>query len=101
MLGVSCKGCTGHSKCLLGDCAVSNAANSMGALLTSIEGELTSLSQAVESLSTLTENGAKNAVNIVTEMANMIDSSRAYEANATAFTASKSMAVKGLDIGQV
>ncbi|MDO5572808.1 MAG: flagellar basal body rod protein FlgC [bacterium] len=39
-------------------------------------------------------------VNIVTEMANMIDSSRAYEANATAFTASKSMAVKGLDIGQ-
>lgn len=39
-------------------------------------------------------------VNIVTEMANMIDSSRAYEANATAFTASKAMAVKGLEIGQ-
>lgn len=39
-------------------------------------------------------------VNIVTEMTNMIDSSRAYEANATAFNASKAMAVKGLDIGK-
>lgn len=39
-------------------------------------------------------------VNIVTEMTNMIDSSRAYEANATAFTASKSIAMKGLEIGQ-
>ncbi len=39
-------------------------------------------------------------VNIVTEMANMIDSSRAYEANATAFTASKTIAMKGLEIGQ-
>lgn len=39
-------------------------------------------------------------VNIVTEMTNMIDSSRAYEANATAFNASKAMAVKGLDIGR-
>ncbi|MBR5361296.1 MAG: flagellar basal body rod protein FlgC, partial [Lachnospiraceae bacterium] len=34
-------------------------------------------------------------VDIVTEMTNMIDSTRAYEANATAFTASKSMAMKG------
>ena len=39
-------------------------------------------------------------VDIVTEMTNMIDSTRAYEANATAFTASKSMAMKGLNIGQ-
>ena len=39
-------------------------------------------------------------VNIVTEMTNMIDTTRAYEANATAFTASKSMAMKGLNIGQ-
>lgn len=39
-------------------------------------------------------------VNIVTEMTNMIDASRAYEANATAFTASKAMAVKGLDMAQ-
>ena len=39
-------------------------------------------------------------VNIVTEMTNMIDSTRAYEANATAFTASKSIAMKGLDIGR-
>ncbi|NLG04409.1 MAG: flagellar basal body rod protein FlgC [Clostridia bacterium] len=38
-------------------------------------------------------------VNIVTEMTNMIDSSRAYEANATAFTASKTIAMKGLEIG--
>ncbi|MCR4739619.1 MAG: flagellar basal body rod protein FlgC [Lachnospiraceae bacterium] len=38
-------------------------------------------------------------VDIVTEMTNMIDATRAYEANATAFTASKAMAVKGLEIG--
>lgn len=37
-------------------------------------------------------------VNIVTEMTNLIDASRAYEANATAFTASKSIAMKGLEI---
>lgn len=37
-------------------------------------------------------------VNIVTEMTNLIDASRAYEANATAFNASKSMALKGLEI---
>ena len=36
-------------------------------------------------------------VNIVTEMTNLID---AYEANATAFEATKSMALKGLQIGQ-
>ncbi len=39
-------------------------------------------------------------VNIVTEMTNMIDASRAYEANVTAFGASKSMALKGLEIGK-
>ena len=39
-------------------------------------------------------------VNIVTEMTNMIDASRSYEANVTAFNTSKSMAVKGLDIGK-
>ncbi|MCR5106690.1 MAG: flagellar basal body rod protein FlgC [Lachnospiraceae bacterium] len=38
-------------------------------------------------------------VNIVTEMTNMIDATRAYEANATAFTASKAIATKGLEIG--
>lgn len=37
-------------------------------------------------------------VNIVTEMTNLIDASRSYEANATAFNASKSMAMKGLEI---
>ena len=39
-------------------------------------------------------------VNIITEMTNLIDASRAYEANATAFNATKSMAMKGLSIGQ-
>lgn len=39
-------------------------------------------------------------VNIITEMTNLIDATRAYEANATAFDASKSMALKGLEIGQ-
>lgn len=39
-------------------------------------------------------------VNIVTEMTNMIDASRAYEANATAFNASKTIAMKGLDIAK-
>lgn len=38
-------------------------------------------------------------VNIVTEMTNMIDASRSYEANVTAFNAAKSMAVNGLDVG--
>lgn len=39
-------------------------------------------------------------VNTVTEMTNLIDSTRAYEANATAFDASKSMAMTGLSIGK-
>lgn len=39
-------------------------------------------------------------VNIVTEMTNLIDSSRAYEANATAFDASKQIAQAGLQIGK-
>lgn len=38
-------------------------------------------------------------VNIITEMTNLIDASRAYEANATAFGATKSMALKGLQLG--
>lgn len=38
-------------------------------------------------------------VNIVTEMTNLIDASRSYEANATAFNASKSIAMKGLEMG--
>lgn len=37
-------------------------------------------------------------VNSITEMTNLIDASRAYEANATAFNASKSMALKGLEM---
>lgn len=46
------------------------------------------------------ENGYVNYpnVNIVTEMTNMIDAERAYQANATAFNASKAIAMKGLDI---
>ena len=39
-------------------------------------------------------------VNIITEMTDLIDASRSFEANATAFEASKSMASKGLQIGQ-
>lgn len=39
-------------------------------------------------------------VNTVTEMTNLIDASRSYEANATAFSASKSMALKGLELTQ-
>lgn len=39
-------------------------------------------------------------VNIITEMTNMIDASRAYEANSTAFNASKSMVLQGLEIGR-
>jgi len=37
-------------------------------------------------------------VNIVTEMTNLIDASNAYQANATAFTASKEMAQQGLNM---
>lgn len=39
-------------------------------------------------------------VNTVTEMTNLIDSTRAYEANANAFNASKTMATDGLQIGK-
>lgn len=39
-------------------------------------------------------------VNIITEMTNLIDASRSYEANSTAFNASKSMAQRGLTMGQ-
>ncbi|MBO6133263.1 MAG: flagellar basal body rod protein FlgC [Lachnospiraceae bacterium] len=39
-------------------------------------------------------------VNIITEMTNLIDASRAYEANATAFSTSKAIAQQGLTIGQ-
>ena len=48
------------------------------------------------------ENGyvAYPNVNVVTEMTNLIDASRSYEANVTAFNASKSMALKGLEIGK-
>lgn len=38
-------------------------------------------------------------VNIITEMTNMIDASRVWEANSTAFNASKSIALKGLELG--
>ncbi len=37
-------------------------------------------------------------VNIVTEMTNLIDASRAYQANATAFEASKNIATTGLSL---
>ena len=39
-------------------------------------------------------------VNIITEMTNLIDASRSYEANATVFDASKNMALQGLNMGQ-
>lgn len=39
-------------------------------------------------------------VNIITEMTDLIDATRAYEANVTAFNASKSMALNGLEIGK-
>ncbi|SES67224.1 flagellar basal-body rod protein FlgC [Natronincola peptidivorans] len=39
-------------------------------------------------------------VEIVTEMANMISATRAYEANVTSLNATKSMALKALEIGR-
>lgn len=39
-------------------------------------------------------------INVVTEMTNLIDASRSYEANATAFNASKTIATKGLEMAQ-
>ena len=39
-------------------------------------------------------------VNTVTEMTNLIDASRAYEANITAFNATKSMTTQALQIGK-
>lgn len=48
------------------------------------------------------ENGYVSYPNVdtVTEMTDMIDASRSYEANVTAFNASKSMALKGLEVGK-
>lgn len=43
---------------------------------------------------------ARPNVNIVTEMVDMITASRAYEANTTAISSAKSMALKALDIGK-
>ena len=37
-------------------------------------------------------------VNTITEMTNLIDASRSFEANATAFNAAKAMASKGLEL---
>ena len=39
-------------------------------------------------------------VNVVAEMVDMISASRSYEANAAAFNASRSMAVKALELGR-
>jgi flagellar basal-body rod protein FlgC len=39
-------------------------------------------------------------VNTVQEMTDMIDATRAYEANVTAFNATKNMALKGLEVGK-
>ena len=39
-------------------------------------------------------------VDVVTEMVNLIDASRSYEANVTAFNATKNMLLKGLEVGQ-
>ena len=39
-------------------------------------------------------------VNIITEMTNMIDASRSYEANLTAFETSKAIEMKGLELGK-
>ncbi len=39
-------------------------------------------------------------VNIITEMTNLISATRSYEANVTAFNASKGMASKGLEVGK-
>ncbi len=38
-------------------------------------------------------------VDTVTEMTNLIDASRSYEANVTAFNATKNMLLKGLEVG--
>jgi flagellar basal-body rod protein FlgC len=39
-------------------------------------------------------------VNVIQEMTDLIDASRSYEANVTAFNASKNMALKGLEVGK-
>lgn len=48
------------------------------------------------------ENGyvTYSNVNTITEMTNLIDASRGFEANATAFEASKAIALKGLEMSQ-
>ena len=44
--------------------------------------------------------GCSSTMDIVTEMTNLIDAQRGYEANATAFSASKFLMTQGLSIAQ-
>ncbi len=39
-------------------------------------------------------------VNVITEMTDLIDATRSYEANVTSFNATKSMLLKGLEVGK-
>lgn len=39
-------------------------------------------------------------VNVITEMTDLIDASRSYEANITSFNATKAMLAKGLEVGK-
>ena len=39
-------------------------------------------------------------VNVITEMTDLIDASRSYEANITSFNATKTMLTKGLEVGK-
>ena len=68
-------------------------------IVTFAEKEVTSFSRYYQNAD---ENGYVSYpnVNTVTEMTNLIDASRAYEANTTAFEAAKSIAQSGLSIGK-
>ena len=88
--------------------------SSMGLSGTSISGNGVKVSQIVEDRETemnmvydpshpdADENGYVTYpnVNVITEMTNLIDASRAYEADVTAFNAAKAMATKGLEVGK-
>lgn len=75
-----------------------------GVKITSVQEDTTSdfIMQYDPSHPDADENGyvAYPNVNTVTEMTNLIDASRAYEANTTAFNASKSMVQAALQIGK-
>jgi flagellar basal-body rod protein FlgC len=65
-----------------------------------IYGDDGTVSESIDESATIVTDDSDFITQVYQEMTDMIDASRAYEANATAFSASKSMALQGLELGK-